>query len=470
MAKRDSQILRNLQKSKENFSFLRGDLFIKYPAVKADMATEAFKRGRETMKNRLAVAGNISHAKALEDMLNGASQAANFQTKLEEMTAKIIAKMLQKGEEGVNIGVDDINIYDYVGTLRGGTSFTRKTTAFSQAYSVYQDGLKKGKQYTEIAGAIGGGSYTDRKAGSAYDFLYQLNEGLLTDAQIQNLTKGFYDVSNLNGEILERVVQAVGDACLREGANFAANQTQAILDSIGSMDVTSKTIGQTERHVTLDLGERTGAIIYDSQGKTDVIIEIPDAEGIIEQMNISAKSVGRLSSEIHLLTGGNFMGLMAGAGLSDRKSYSSLTVYTHGKNYQAEDKNDVFKEMLLYQALAGTTALKDDFANYMVFQVGDSSKIKNNLHFRVIPMSSMLSSDNIQLTEYAKFKFSPNPLPIGANTYIQNYKGEKITPPTEEVKNPYPRTEETFNRLFNAKVSILLQSGFLKQIFDTVIK
>lgn len=468
MSSKDSQILQNL-KSNENFnSFLRGSIFIKYPTVTANDATTAFIKGRNTMKDRLFQAGQISNAQILENILNTAAASASFTTALEKMTGKILTRMLEKGQEGISSGVDSVNISDYI-SYRGGTSFARKITSFSQAYSVWQYGKKKGIQYTEISGAIGGGTYGNAEEGSAYDFLYKLNNGLLKEDEIEKLAKGFYDVSNLNGEILERIIEAVGATCFREGSSFGAEQTANLLNAISSMDVSNKTVGQQSRHVSLNLGDKTGAIVYDSQGKVDAQIQIPDLKGAVNTMNISAKSVGRLSSEVKLLTGGNFMGLIAGVGLSDKKSYSSLTVYTGGGLYSEASAPDTFKEMLLYQAMAGSTFLENDFADYMVFQVGDTSNVTDKLHFRVIPMSALLNSGKIKLLDYAKFKFQPNPLPIGANTYIQKYNRERLKSPSSVKEYKYPRTEETFNRLFNARISVLLRSGFLKQIFNTAI-
>lgn len=468
MGNKDSQILQNLKSNKDFHSFLRGSIFIKYPTVTADDATAAFIKGRDTMKDRLFQAGQISNAQMLENILNTAAASASFQDALEKMTGKILSRMLEKGAEGMDSGVDSININNYI-SYRGGTSFSRKTTPFSQAYSVWKYGQKMGTQYTEITGAIGGGSYGNAAPGSAYDFLYKLNNGILKDEEIQNLAKGFYDVSNLNGEILERIIEAVGATCFKEGASFGAEQTEKLLQAISSMDVLTKTTGQESRHVSLNLGDKTGAIVYDSQGKVDAQIAVPNMDGAINQMNISAKSVGRLNSEVKLLTGGNFMGLIAGAGLSDKRSYSALTVYTNGGVYSEASSSESFREMVLYQAMAGSTLLENDFADYMVFQVGNTSNITDKLHFRVVPISALLNSGKIKLLDYAKFKFYPNPLPIGANTYIQKQNGKVLKSPSTAKEYKYPRTEETFNRLFNAKISVLLRSGFLKQIFNAAL-
>ena len=466
MAKKLS-VLENLKANPSFHGFLRGDIFVKYPKVTASDAVEAFKQGREQVFARASLNSDEQRAKDLETLLNQAAQDADFDKQVEGMATRILQRMEAEAQKGLQAGANSVtgsSTQDYGLTSTGGLSYTNISSAAKQALSVYESGLAAGKQYTQIAGAKGGGTYENYKKNSAYDFLNQLNKGTITAQQIRDMANGYKYLSNMTGELLERVLETVGSACYAAGAEVGSLAVSDVLNSLGTQSVTQKTLGAQERHVSLSLDKKQGAIVFDSQGKVDVKIPFPDGT----EMAISAKSLGRMSQQVHLVTDANLMGLIAGSGIASSKfGYSALTVYTGGATYSEQSSNAtfmLFKKMLAMQALSGTTDQKDDLANYMVFQVGNTDKP----HFRVVSMRYFINEDNLSnnISQFIQLKFNPNPLPMGANTYIENNPNQQVTK-LNTGKIRYPRSEATLEALFSAQVSVTLKSGFLNQLYGS---
>lgn len=437
-------------------------IFINYHDLKDSGALNSIAGTINTMSNAVkdrvqAIQGH-SRAMELEAYLNNAYNSAKAQGLIDKIALQLANTMSGKAFEGL----------ESFGLGLNGLSGVNYSKAANQAVSVYDYGVSKGVKYNnpDVKNPVIPGGIND--VGSSNYFLNLLNNGdLKTIEQIRNAAQGYINLSNYNGQLLERFIQLVGSVAFNAGASVSgevASNIEKFLASGGNLG-TIQSLGDVKRNVIVDIDENT-ARVYDSQQKVDATMNFKFSDSkSMELITISAKSRSKKTNNpIKLLEHGNLMGLLANAGIQMTKQfYSSLTVYTDNPITATS-----FDRIIFMQAMAGTTGIRGktntyttgikgqnpntlifDQADYMVYQVGTAT----DAHFRVVSVADTFIHHLDDIMNYADIKYEPSPPPIGANVHGIDDNGS--------------RTESTMVALMEASVSVTLKAGYLQLLYSS---